>query len=122
MELLSDEALKGALREWKAPIAIAGMLMMVWAVLLLTRPAQSDFNIDPQPQSTAFVQSPKPSPFAVPRPKSAPVRHFSTASTRRPAAIGDPLTLPSPQFLPVEWKASDAVPVSLGVDDSNYNR
>jgi len=113
MELQSDEALRG----WKAPIAIVGMLVMVWAAILLAQPqsAQS-ISIDPQEHPTAIVESPKPSPFAVPQPKAAKVRHFSAAPARRPAAIESLPILPSPQFLPVEWN----VPVSN--DDPDYNR
>jgi hypothetical protein len=113
MELLSDEGLRGL----KAPIAIVAMLVMAWAVILLARPQSAQyFNVDPSEQPTAVVESPKPSPFAVPKPKTAPVRHFSTAPARRPVASETLPALPSPQFLPVEW----TVPVST--DDSDYNR
>jgi hypothetical protein len=101
MELLSDDALKGL----KAPLAIAAVLLLLWALLLSARPARfhaQTLAVDQPVESAGLPGYVKPSPFEA-RKKAPPTAHHAA---RRAATVSAPDS--------AQWNPADAIPVSFG--------
>jgi hypothetical protein len=108
------------MKSLRAPLAITAMLLMLWVVLLCTRPPRSraeSFDIDRRDRASV-ADFAKPSPFEI-RKKTGPARHYMAqpatdagGSSQRPDAVD----FTGPQTLPVEWNASGATPVRFDAD------